>query len=89
MQPRPGPGLGTGIKMNDEKAQDNKVKSPSPLQVFGSVIAAAFGVQSSKNRERDFKRGKFSYYAIAGVVFTLVFLVSIYTIVSVVLESSR
>jgi len=33
-------------------------KPLSFLQVVGSGISAAFGVQSSHNRERDFARGK-------------------------------
>ena len=52
---------------------------------MGSVIAAAFGVQSSRNRERDFKQGKFAHFAVAGAVFTLVFLLALYGIVRVVL----
>lgn len=30
---------------------------PGLVQVLGSVLAALFGVQSGRNRERDFKRG--------------------------------
>ena len=35
-------------------------------QMLGSVVAAAFGVQSSKNRQRDFSRGKPLHFFIAG-----------------------
>ena len=52
--------------MNEtEKNQDKP--SVGPLQVISSVFAAAFGVQSSKNRERDFKQGRFANFVIAGI----------------------
>ncbi|MBC3951382.1 DUF2970 domain-containing protein [Pseudomonas folii] len=36
-----------------------------------SVLAAAFGVQGGRNRERDFTRGKPMHFAIIGLAFTL------------------
>lgn len=59
------------------------------LQVIGSVLAAAFGVQSSKNRERDFKQGKFRNFIAAGIIFTALFIGTVYFIVSTVLEHGR
>lgn len=56
------------------------------LQVVTSVFAAGLGVQSSKNRERDFKQGKFGVFVAAGVVFTLLFMATIYTVVQIVLS---
>jgi hypothetical protein len=38
-----------------------------------SVAAAFFGVQSSKNRERDFKHGKAAHFIVVGLVATAVF----------------
>ena len=73
------------INAAENQAKVVNDKSPSPIQVLGSVFAAAFGVQSKKNRERDFQHGRFLNFAIGGAVFTLVFLVSIYLLVSVVL----
>lgn len=57
------------------------------LQVFQSTIAAAFGVQSDKNRQRDFNHGKPIYYIIAGVIFTLLFIVAIVTVVNMVVPA--
>ena len=74
--------------MDEKQKTENDELAPSKWQVFSSVFAAAFGVQSSKNRERDFRQGKFIYYAIAGAVFTLIFLVSIFVIVRLVLAGS-
>lgn len=69
--------------MNDEKA-----KKLSLRQISSSVIAAAFGVQSDKNRERDFKHGNIKTYLIAGIIFAALFVATIITIVRVVLGAA-
>lgn len=56
-------------------------------QVLGSVMAAAFGVQSSKNRERDFTQGKASHFIFMGIGFTVVFVVLIVLWVQFVLSA--
>lgn len=61
--------------------KENKV---SFIQVFQSTIAAAFGVQSDKNRQRDFKHGKPVHYIIAGLIFTLLFIAVIVFVVQMV-----
>ena len=54
-------------------------------EVLSSTLAAALGVQSSKNRERDFSRGKPSQFIFMGIAFTAVFVLIIIGIVSLVL----
>ena len=44
------------------------------VNVLKSVAAAAFGVQSRANRERDFTKGKPIHFIIAGVLATLEFI---------------
>ncbi len=44
------------------------------LAVVKSTLAAATGVQSNKNRERDFTHGNIKVYVAAGVIFTLLFI---------------
>ena len=61
------------------------MSKPSLLQVAKSVIAAAAGVQSQKNREQDFQHGSLSSYVIGGVLFTITFIIVIVLIVSMVL----
>ena len=56
-------------------------------EVFKSVGAAFFGVQSDKNRERDFTQGKFSHFVIAGLIAVVIFIGSLIAIVSLVLPS--
>ena len=60
-------------------------KPPTFWQVLHSVMAAAFGVQSSKNRTRDFTHGKPSQFLLLGVLFTGVFVLTLFTIVKLVL----
>jgi len=51
-----------------------------------SVLSAAIGVQSGKNRSRDFSRGKPSHFIILGALFTVVFVLAIFGIVKLVLH---
>ena len=60
----------------------------NPLQVVSSVFAAGLGVQSSKNRERDFKQGRLGVFIAAGIVFTLLFIGAVFTVVQLVLKSA-
>jgi hypothetical protein len=53
--------------------------------VVGSVLSAAFGVQSSRNRERDFSRGSYRQFVIAGVIFTVLFVATLVAVVNLVL----
>lgn len=54
-------------------------------QIAASTLAAAFGVQSSRNRERDFTRGRPVHFIIAGVVFTALFVLTLILVVNLVL----
>jgi len=62
--------------------------SLNPMQVVGSVLAAALGVQSSRNRQRDFKQGRARVFIAAGIIFTLIFIGVVVTVVQVVLSSA-
>lgn len=61
-------------------------KSPTFWQVLHSVMAAAFGVQSAKNRARDFTHGKPSQFLIIGLLFTAVFALTLFGIVKLILH---
>jgi len=58
------------------------------LDTIKSVGAAFFGVQSEKNRERDFKHGKLSHFIIVGVVAVVAFIALLVAVVSIVMPSS-
>jgi hypothetical protein len=64
---------------------DKQKKEVSLLQVLGSVLAAFFGVQSSKNRERDFNHGRFGIFVAVGFAVTFSVLAGIYLLVSYIL----
>lgn len=42
--------------------------------VVGSVFSAAFGVQSSRNRKRDFEQGRPIHFIVGGIIGTVVFI---------------
>ena len=63
-------------------------KRLNPLQVVSSVLAASLGVQSSKNRERDFKQGRAGVFIAAGIIFTLLFIGTVLTVVQLVLKNA-
>lgn len=56
------------------------------LEVAGSVLAAAFGVQTKANKQRDFTRGKPMQFIIVGVFFTAIFLATVVTLVNIILD---
>jgi hypothetical protein len=63
-------------------------KKLGPMQVVSSVFAAGLGVQSSRNRERDFKQGKFGIFVAAGIIFTLLFIGTVVAVVQLVLKNA-
>jgi hypothetical protein len=61
---------------------------PGFKAVLMSTLAAALGVQSNKNRERDFKHGNIKVFAIAGIIFTVLFIAAVITVVKMVLNNA-
>ena len=68
--------------------EENKKSDITPLSFIASLFAGAFGVQSEKNRERDFEHGKFSHFIIGGIIFAVVFVLAVIGIVQLVLKTS-
>ncbi|MHA6637093.1 DUF2970 domain-containing protein [Stutzerimonas frequens] len=66
--------------MNDEQEKNLTLR-----QMLGSVLAAALGVQSGKNRARDFRHGRPSHFIILGVGFTVLFVLIVLGVVKLVL----
>jgi hypothetical protein len=60
-------------------------KPPTLFQVIFSVLAAGFGVQNSKNRERDFTRGNPLVFIVVGLIFTALFVLTLVGIVNLIL----
>ena len=73
-----------------------KVRTPPPnrpeaqeqplglLQLLGSVLAAAFGVQSRDNKVRDFTRGNPRHFILAGALLTVGLLLALISLVNAI-----
>ena len=78
--------------MNDERKDTPEQKPdeerPGFLQVLQSVLAAMFGVQSHKNRERDFNKGRAGDYIAVFVIFVIGLVIGMIVLVNMVLSSA-
>lgn len=72
------------IRTSSDQQADSKEGDLTLWQVICSVFAAGFGVQSKENKERDFTRGKPLQFIIAGLLFTIAFLIGLITLVNVI-----
>jgi hypothetical protein len=78
-------------KMTAKEEMDSieiEEKKPSFWQIVFSTMAAFLGVQSNKNRVRDFKHGNIYAYIVAGLIFTVIFIGCIVLIIKVVLHNA-
>lgn len=66
----------------DFEVNAGKSTSPSWLKLIVTVAAAAFGVQSEKQREQDFSQKSIVPYIVAGVIFTLLFVLVLIGVVN-------
>lgn len=60
------------------------MSKPSMIDVIKSVLSAAVGVQSEKNRQKDFTQGSLPIYLVAGLIFTVIFVSAIIFLVRMV-----
>jgi hypothetical protein len=63
---------------------NNNKKKVSFLTALLSIMAAAFGVQKSKNMERDLNATNPVVYVLAALVFVAIFIAAIAIVVSLV-----
>jgi len=73
------------MKPNPETKIDHPTE-PTLLQAAGSAAAGLFGVQSAKNRERDFKASSPVKFIFMGAVMTCVFITLILLVVRQLLQ---
>jgi len=57
----------------------------SHAAIAGSILSAAFGVQSARNKERDFSQGNYRHFIVGGIVFTVLFVLTLVVVVRLVL----
>lgn len=63
-------------------------RPPGPLSIILSVLSAFFGVQSEKNRQRDFQHGQPIHYILVGLIMTLLFILLVMIAVKLALHYS-
>jgi hypothetical protein len=63
-----------------------KSVKPNILQIAGSVLASAFGVQSNTNYNRDFNNGSLLLYIVIGVIFVIMFVTALVLLVSTIVN---
>lgn len=68
------------------EGKENTARSLTFLQMVCSILASFFGVQSGKNRERDFALGKARAFILVGILMTIVWYGTISLIVHFVLK---
>lgn len=61
----------------------------SALTVLTSVFRAWFGVQTEKNRQRDFSTNNPTPFIVAGVIFALVMIIGVIIAVNVALSGVK
>lgn len=64
----------------------SKSDDVSLFKVVLSVMSAMIGVQSSKNHERDFAKGRPAAYIIVGIIMTVLFILTIWAVVNIVMS---
>lgn len=77
---------GFEMRSGNEDGSEDETRAPSFFSVLGSVLASMFGVQSNRKREQDFTHGKPSQYIITGLLVTVVFVLTIWVLVSLVMK---
>ena len=71
---------------NDQK--DGSDTRPGFWQVVLSILAAAIGVNSRRNQERDFQSSTPLPFIVGGVLFGVIFVLAIAFVVMLVLENA-
>ena len=75
-------------ELRNDNAPDQKSGSDEKLpfwRMMLSVIQASFGGQNKKNKERDFEKGSVSGFVAAALIFTVLFVLTLVTVVALVL----
>ncbi len=72
----------------DKKNDTSREIKPNLWQLVISVLGAAFGVQSSKAQQRDFQQKSPTVYIVGGIIFGVLFVLTIAIVVKIVLSSA-
>ena len=77
-----------GNARENEEAEGAEGGSLTFMSIVMSTLAAAIGVQSKANKERDFKHGSAGPFILAGLIFTALFVGTLVLIVRWVLSAA-
>ncbi len=72
-----------------QQEKSSSARGQSLFSVVGSVFASMFGVQSSSKHREDFRQGKMSTYLAVGAVATVLFILTIWGIVRLVVSVTQ
>ena len=70
----------------NEESNDEESRQLGFWELVKSTSSAFLGVQSNANRERDFTRGKMSHFIWMGLLFGLLFVLTLVGVVQLVLH---
>lgn len=80
--------MSTGAQEDGDGRDDDRSEAPQDISFWSvvlSTLAAAIGVQSKANKERDFASGRVAPFIVAGLIFTALFVVVLVIVVRVVI----
>lgn len=80
--------LQSETKPEDKTAQSPKKEGTGFWSTVQSVLGAMFGVQSEEQREKDFEKGSAVQFIVGGIIFVVVFIVTILYFVNSIVEGS-
>ena len=63
-------------------------KKPTLLQIIGSIFSAIFGIQTNKNRKRDFSQGNAKDYIAVYIVIVILIVIAMLGFVKMVVHFS-
>lgn len=73
---------------SDPQDRDSSSGEVSFRTIVLSTLAAAIGVQSRANKERDFSHGRAAPFIVAGLIFTVLFVLVLVVVVRLVLQAA-
>lgn len=79
------------MNTDTDDAREEKESAPEAISfwtVLLSTLAAAIGVQSRANKERDFASGRVAPFIVAGLIFTALFVTVLVIVVRLVIGSA-
>lgn len=76
------------VPVSEQPNTQKNSSRPSLGRIVQSTLAGALGVQSSKNREKDFANGNIWVFIVSGVIFTALFIFGVMTLVRLAISAA-